>query len=388
MPSRSPIWIFAVATAALATADCDREQPAGDDDDSAVDVTLAIDAVEIEVNPANVLSAFVRWQTEVPATSRVDYGEGGVARFTVEDGTLVTDHELFVFGLHPKSAVTLWIRSTAADGTEGVEEVQHTSPALPFDEASFQVTVYEGDAIQPGWTLINQMVGAIVAPTIAMMIDEQGKPVWYHQLEGEPTFGDVQVTLIDGQYVLVGGCVPPSTHPVMVDLRGQLVWEGPQQAAQAYGSGAMHHTLQRLDNGDFLTMTYDLRDGVMIDVIEQFDADLEPVWSWDAGEHVPEATEMHLHGNSVTVDLSRDVAYFHAHQLGLLYQIDRGDGGVNWTFGDGGDFTCSVIPPIPGPSTPTPPSSWTTATSWSTTTATARPGASPAPPSTSWTKTP
>jgi len=344
-----PFGTGLIALALLALAGCPEDPPASDDDDSAGEAALLLDDLEIEINPTNVLSAYVRWHTDVPATSRIEFGEGGVPRFFVEDEAPVTDHELFVFGLHPKSATTLWITSTTADGTSGELQTVHTTPALPFDEASFQVTVYEGDAIQPGWTLINQMVGAIIAPTIAMMIDEQGKPVWYHRLDGEPTFGDVQATLVDGHHVLIGGCVPPSTRPVMVDLTGEPVWEGPLQADQAYGPGAMHHTLQRLANGDFLTMTYDLRDGVMIDIIEQFGEGLDTVWRWDAGDHLPEAAETHLHGNTALVDLERDVAYFHAHQLGLLYQIDRASGEVLWTFGDGGDFTMLGEPTFPWP---------------------------------------
>jgi len=325
--------------------------PVGDDDDSA-EPAAPFSLVDLELidHPDNVLSTFVRWTTDVPASSRVEFGEGGEYRFFVEEPELVVEHELFVFGLHPKSAYQLRAISRDAAGAEVASGAQQLlTAALPFDPAAFHVVTHDPERIQPGWTLLNAMVGQIVAPTIAMMIDDQGKPVWYHELEGAPTFGDVEVTLVDGEHVLIGGCVPPSTHPVLVDLRGEVVWQGPQQAAQAYGQGAMHHTFQRLPSGDFVTLTYDLQDGVMIDVIEQFDADLQPRWSWHAGDHLSEATEMHLHGNMVSVDEDLDVAYFHAHQLGQLFQIDRGDGSVRWTFGEGGDFTVLSDPQHPWP---------------------------------------
>lgn len=303
--------------------------------------TASLEIVQLTVgdNPRNVLSCYVRWHTPVPARSRVEFGEGDELAFVVGDDEWRVEHEVFVFGMHPRSTYTLQAVSEAEDGREVRSErwTYHT-PELPFTSATFEVTHHDPQRVQPGWTLANLAVSDFLNPTVAAMIDLDGQVVWYHQLEPIPTFSAIEVTMLAGQRVLIGGGIAPGLRPVEVDLEGIVLWEGRAQADDYLADGWMNHTFQRLPSGNDLTLTWKAAGANLLDTIEEMDPDGKTVWSWDAVDHIPDASEEHIHGNMALIDDAAGVAYFHAYMTNSLYQIDRASGDILWILGQDGDF--------------------------------------------------
>ncbi len=301
---------------------------------------LEIVEVTVEDNPANVLSCTVRWTTSVPAVSRVEYGPDGALELVARGaGEASTEHEVFVLGLWERASFTLQPVSVDDDGVEARGELLVVdTPDLPFVSADLEVTRRDPERMQPGWTLTNLAVGDVLHPTVAVMIDPEGRIRWYYALEPIPTLGAIEVTLIEDDVVLIGGSVAPGLHPVEVDLRGRVRWQGPAQADEYLGDGWMNHTMQKLPSGHYLTMRWYQPGAVVEDEIEEFDAAGEPVWTWRAADHIANASEEHIHGNMALVDDERGVAYYHSYINNALYQIDRDSGEISWTLGEGGDF--------------------------------------------------
>jgi len=303
--------------------------------------------VEVEDNPNSELSCFVRWATDEPATSRVEFGLDGEMQFAVSGDEPVTDHELLVIGMRPSNEYTLQAISIAEDGAElRADTLAYETGAPPFDELITEVTALDPDRMQPGWTLVNVNVKAVNHPVIAAMFDADGEPVWYFQQSAEDGRADVEVSLVDGDRVLIGAGVAPDAPAVEVDLAGEVVWEGPRQpsGSQLVEIGAMHHQFHKQPDGTYLTLLYDGKDDDLFDVIEQIDADLQTVWSW-SGEQLQ--TDTYPWGNAALVE--GDAAYYNARMTSSLTKLDRTSGEILWTFGEGGDFDADAAAEHPWP---------------------------------------
>ncbi len=290
-----------------------------------------IDDVEVVNNPANLLSRTVRWTTAEPTTSRIEFGEGDTLTFFVQDEDEVTDHELLVFGLHPESSYTL--RIVAGDDHT---DTSCDTEALPFSPVEAEVRVLDDALAEPGWTLCNHVVDESLTEVIAVMIDLDGRPVWYHTLGPVEGGGDVEVSLVDGDKVLIGGSLPPGRGPLLVDLAGEVLWEGPPQPDGLYTAGAMHHAFRRLDSGNYLGLYYDFVDGTVVDVIQEITPDGDVAWSWHAAEGLGDQGADYLHGNAA-VEIDGIIAY-NSRAASQLYAIDHTTDEWLWTFGEDGDY--------------------------------------------------
>jgi hypothetical protein len=301
--------------------------------------------VEIVDNPNSTLSCFVRWTTDGAAAARVEFGLDGELQWFVDGAPedVGSEHEVLVLGMKPQSNYTLQAVSIAADGEENRSELlTYETGAVPFDTLITEVTSYDPARVEPGWTLTNVAVRAVNYPVTAVMFDMDGDPVWYWRQSEDDGRNDVEVSLVGGEgseapTVLVGAGVTPGMPAVEVDLAGDVVWEGPEQSGspQLVEVGAMHHSFTRLASGDYLALYYDGKDADLWDVIEQFDADLNPTWTWSA-ESI--STETYPWGNAVMADLDEDVAYYNGRMTSTLSKIDRADGSILWQLGEGGDF--------------------------------------------------
>ena len=245
------------------------------------------------------------------------------------------------------SAYTLQAISVLDDGTELRADAQtYETGATPFDELRTEVTALDRDRRQPGWTLINVNIKAVNHPVIAAMFDAEGHPVWYYRQGDDDGRADVEVSLVDGDRVLIGAGVAPGAPAVEVALTGDVVWEGPLQppGSQLVEIGAMHHQFSKQPDGTYLVLLYDGKDDDLVDVIEQLDVDLQTLWSW-SGEQLQTGT--YPWGNAALLD--EDAAYYNARMTSSLTKLDRADGSVLWTFGEDGDFAADPIAAHPWP---------------------------------------
>jgi len=307
------------------------------DDDGDVDFTM--DNVRVEAHEDNVLSCWVRWTTSQPATSRVEFGEAGVPEYAVGDEELVTEHEVFVFGMFAETEYTMAASSMSEEG-EVLESSGHTftTGVPPFHAVVFEVSQYDPQRVEPGWTLTNLGHDEMLCPPTAVILDMEGRPVWYHRLSEAVAFAGLEVSLLDNGHVLLGGELPPGVSPVEMELSGRIVWEGRPQPEEFFAQDATHHTMQKLASGNYLTLTYDNGATVVGDAIEEWDLESEAVWRWAARDHIEEAVEEHIHINMVEPDEDGGVLYANSYVLNALYKIDKGSGEILWTLGEEGDF--------------------------------------------------
>jgi len=263
---------------------------------------LALTNLMIEENPNLSLSCFVSWTTAEPASSEVEFGEGGY-QFRIRDASLVTEHRVLVIGMHAATAYQLKAVSATALAT-GSAEGMFTTGALPVDIPTPTLTASDPAASESGWTLTNVQEGSKTKPSMIVMYDEAGLPVWYfiHGPSAD-TRGDVPATLNAG-LVLIGATAGES--PREVDLSGAVVWEGPPQST----AQGMSHYVGKTSTGNYL-LNRELdrvvqSGGSSLDDqrLEEVTPGLDLVWSWNFFDHlsVSGSREDLCHGNSMHFD--------------------------------------------------------------------------------------
>ncbi len=335
-------WVTAaLALTAALVVGCPED---GDDDDSSTGPAFAITDVQIDDHPNSVLSCIVRWTTDVPATTRVEWGSGNDPRYFLEDTELVTDHEIVIIGMRPETEHPLHLVSVDTDGNE-VRDSSHgyTTAELPFPSVHTDVPTVDAALMEPGWTLANLVVAYSITRTVAVMYDAHGHIVWYYDMGEEAGTADVEITLTDDDTVVIGGAIPPETTPLEVDLYGNVLWEGPLQPAGIAQVGSQHHAFKKLSNGNYVTIFHDHEEGNawVHDRVDEFTPDLDTVWSWSALD-IPDHGEDYLQGNMIEIDEAEDVLYYNSRWDSMLYKVDRATGDVLWQFGEDGDFTMTT----------------------------------------------
>jgi hypothetical protein len=320
------------------------ELPAGD-------APPVISDLMVEQNPNNTISCIVSWTTDVPATSEVQFGIGDV-QFHITSPDATTDHRVLVIGMYEQSDYV--IRAVSSNSAGSVDEdTAFTTGALPSEVPAAMLTVDEKDLSWSGWTMTNIMVGTgsgfgSSSPAVIVMYDEAGKAVWYY-INGTSADGrgDISAQMTEDGNVLVGPA--PGESPRVVDLAGNVVWEGPQQGS---GMAAMTHHAGQISNGDIVVLRDVGTGNITGTQAEEYDADGNMVWSWSLLDHTAPpagASGDWCHGNSTTTDLDNDVVYVNCRFLGL-YKIKRSSGDILWHMGGTlttdvpGDFTY----PVPG----------------------------------------
>jgi len=299
-----------------------------------------ITELRVEHNPNSVLSCFVSWITDLPTSSEVQFGVDGY-QFRVHDDAELTEHRVLVIGMHAETEYSIRALSRTRDGYRA-EETSFTTPALPTAVPGVQLTMHDETLAQPGWTLTNVMAGdpalGTDTPAVIVMYDQTGLPVWYYINGTTPEVrGDISADLLDDGNVLVGAT--KEEPPREIDLAGNVVWEGPPQSTVSTGSPVSHHA-SKLSNGNYILLRDHPVDSVLGVLIDEVDAANEVVWFWDLFDHAdpgPDPPWDWCHGNSVSVDLERDVFYLSCRWLGLFKVSRSGDQDIIWRMGPNGD---------------------------------------------------
>nr|PZN27753.1 MAG: hypothetical protein DIU78_04345 [Pseudomonadota bacterium] len=292
-------------------------------------VVGTISDIEVEANPRNVLSAFVRWTTAEPSSSVVRFGTDELT-WEIEGPDNVTEHEVLVIGMRAQTTYQLRVLSTGASGTvEGT--TTFTTGALPAQIPVGTVSVYDPAKTQPGWTLMNVQKGDGTnrafsgAPPAAVIYDEEGHPVWYfiHGTTNERG-GAISVDPTD-RGVLMGpslspGAGSPPVPRIEVDWAGNTLWTCDDPLCGV--PDQLSHHAGKLSNGNYVVMRDATSAGGRV---SQIFIELSPdgqvvhtIGVEDAMTPPPGAAGDWAHGNSITIDLEKDVAYLSFRWLGLI----------------------------------------------------------------------
>ena len=329
--------------------------PSGAPDAGTNGAGLAIRELLVEPNPANVLSCFVRWSTDLPATSVVEFGAAGKLAFRVRTRGRTTRHRVLVIGMHQQTTYTLRAVSSTSDGLTGAHSVSYTTGALPAYLPVGRITVHDRRRAWEGWTLMTvngaKREGLIIyqdedfVPT-AVIYDMQGRPVWYNA-HGLGRIGDTR--LVDGDRVLaqsMGDVSGQKPIAVELDLSGRTVWSGPLQPPLSV-TGSFHHHFAKLPNGNYLGVR-SLQIGFVVgDVVVELDRNHKEVWTWNVFAHLRPDTRKDdgsnflyswTHINALVPDLENDTLYLNARNINTIFKVRRSTGQILWAFGRDGEF--------------------------------------------------
>ena len=307
--------------------------------------TTDISDLTLETNPICDLSCVVRWSTTTPTESWVEVGTEGSLTHRIGDPEHITDHEVIVVGLSPDTTYDLVVVS----GASRSEPLTFTAGEAPPGWMSGTVDIHDPAKSGAGWNLANVLTGtATDEPLVLVLLDMEGHPIWYYEGEMGSGRGDIHVSMVEDRYVLVGGGFSAGVRPFMMDLKGEIIWEGPEQPSgdgpvpNLLIEGTMHHGFYLLDDGTFVTIENTIQDDIIGDRIRHFNADLETIWLWDAFDHLenphPAALGQWLHTNSVVLEPDRGTAVLSCMALGTIFEVNYPDGDVRWALGEGGDF--------------------------------------------------
>ncbi len=296
---------------------------------------LAITGVVAAGNPANVLSYYVVWRTDLPASTGLDVDCGDYTA-SVDGPGLRTDHEVFVMGLYPEAECVFTLRSVSADGRIGEAEAAVTVQPRPEILPPLEVTVDGGDAVQPGWTLFNLTNKYDGIPPIAAVVDAQGRYRWYHVRAASATGSGTPVLGVPGGILIGGSNDGGVIWPALIDWEGRVVWEEPLD---------MHHEILPWAGGEELlylgsteTCPAEIPDS---STIVRYDPETQEVlWEWAFCEHFTpdEIVKDWDHTNAVTRFPDEDAWLISAKKQNGLFKVDPGTGEVVWRLGKGGDF--------------------------------------------------
>ncbi len=239
---------------------------------------MSIDSIRSVANPDSVLSFELRFTTTAPVIATL-HVEGPGASFTAKpEARPAREHSLPVVGLRERSTYQAWVTVPSNGRTVASKKVTITTGALPADLPPI-TTTSNPKLMAPGVTLFT--VTLLAAPTAvpgtpapmlgtAIAVDSSGNVVWYHR---------TPLPLSDARMM-------PNGHILYeyndmggqeIDILGHLVreWAGRLErgalAQDQYGrtvagpdaipvdTDSIHHELSVLPNGNFLTISTELR---------------------------------------------------------------------------------------------------------------------------------
>jgi hypothetical protein len=236
---------------------------------------------------------------------------------------------------------------------------------LPHDFPAITVAHPSPSGPSPGWYVLGDNFVPSGRASFAMILDTNGTPVWYRRSTPGPASNVTPLghdTVAFMQNLQFGGfTTDPNGHYDVYDLDSNTTSE-----VRAVGVPADQHELSTTRNGNFLLLSYALKDGVDLTglsgnptpgpnstiadcVVQEVDPGGNLVWQWTGSDHIDPVTETTMspvptstvngktvydvfHCNSIDADASGNVLVSARH-TNAIYDIRRSDGTVVWKMG-------------------------------------------------------
>ena len=230
--------------------------------------------------------------------------------------------------------------------------VQYWMRCLPHDFPQLSVT--KPGTPPPGWYLTGAVVPAGGSGTYAMVLDNNGTPVWYRQPASPDVF---DVTL------LTGGTIAWASYGAgTADAAFEAFDLGTTATSwlKAPVSPMDFHELEEMANGDLMMLSSPLKSNVdltalglssgatIIDcVVQEVDPTGQLVWQWRASDHISVSESTHpmstkvngqavydtFHCNSIDTDFTSGNVLLSSRHTDSVYLIDKTSGKIIWKMG-------------------------------------------------------
>ncbi len=299
---------------------------------------LVLSGLEVAPIEESPLAAWVRWETNEPTDSHVQFRTTGTPLFEVGHEGQTTHHEVLVYGMRAGFPYDLTAISKTLDGDQVTSTpTVFTAGPLPPHVPRPEVQVHDPDLARAGHTLFDNYRYAVEAPNTAVIIDMEGFPVWVYTFDaGRDDIGAMDVRLTPSGTVLMGPSVPSGDRPREVDFAGRTLWEGREQPGFSTDD-FMHHHMEVLPDDTLLTLVKKFVDGTRGDRIVIYDRDGSEVWSWDLFDNLtPVWVEEWTHCNSVTA--WGDDLYLSNRVASEVIKLSRSTGEIAYRLGPEGDI--------------------------------------------------
>ncbi|HML94792.1 MAG TPA: aryl-sulfate sulfotransferase [Thermodesulfobacteriota bacterium] len=340
-----------------------------------------------EIKPANErapLSRVLEVNTPVETRIAIDISDGTNTSHVEFEG-LAAHHSLPVLGLRPGRTNTVLVSAVDEAGeTVFQKSLEAVTGQLPENFPRLEVTSDPG-LMEPGVTLFES--GGFL-----IMLDETGEVVWYYRIpEGSSSLDRDVRRMPNGNLLLL----LPIHDIIEIDMLGNTVrsWYTAQTSGGSPGgipvdAAAFHHEVFAMENGNFLTLSGELREypdypssttnpaapletaNVVGDVIVEFAPDgtvvneyhlldiIDPYrinyssllghWDWFFHDYfgVEGPTRDWAHANAVIHDTRDDSLIISMRHQDAVIKIDRQTGGLIWILGTHSNWDPDVFGPF------------------------------------------
>jgi len=318
----------------------DTGTPADTDTDTSVtDGGVAPQGVQAELAEDVQTVVRVWWSTEEASSGYVRYWEDGSDRVYETNLTAEgVDHEVLLIGM-PSEAVVRFEAVAVTDAERASSTFSITTGYLPSQLPSLYPT-----GATDSWDdfIVMPIEGTINATVI---IDDQGRYVWYDVLEGE---GNLMRAFLsaDRQWMVYCFAGPQSDLSQGRIVRVSLDGATTEETAAPY----IDHDMVGLPDGSVAAIVvtpYSGSDpalsGSQADQIVEFHPDGSTTVIWDAWEAFPDAAEPSgnwTHGNGLDYDPDTDTYTISLKTMTTIAHIDRATGENLWVLGGSyGEFS-------------------------------------------------
>jgi len=282
-------------------------------------------------NPANALSWFVEWETDLPVATHlsVDCGPDYQQVFQSEDRFM--EHRVFVMGLLEGTDCDLEIQAEAGGmlSTEALS-IEDVGP-VPDDFPELDLTFLAEAAVFPGWTAWSLSDANAGGALRLFLVDAQGRYRWYHLGDDSVMAGaGAELQAIDGGLLLAAG-----GPEQFLGWDGNPLWEAPFSA---------HHDMRfsPFNDDHLLYLGISSKNCPTSEhTLEEFDmVSQETIWTWRICEHYTPADPYDgwAHVNTIEPFPGERAVLLSVRNQDVMMRVDRDTGAVDWVLGWGGDF--------------------------------------------------
>ena len=318
-------------TAELSSADSSPDSDVLPSDPSIDGPPIAVDRLYVAENPANVLSFFVEWETDVetPTLLVVECDDGFVRDYASDEPT--DSHSVFVMGL-----VEGWSCDFTAvarvDGREGrsVYTLDQVGP-IPEEVPDLTATVLDETRVQPGWTIWTLAQADTTGKLVVALFDHDGNYRWYSlPSETSRAGASSDARVIDGG-VLVGGW-SPFPRAMLVNWEGEIAFEA---------TFRNHHDIREspftANHFLFLGWSSENCEGGHIETtVHEYNRDTdEVVWTWRICDHYipPTVRADWSHVNTVAGVPGERAFLLSSRNQNAIIKVNRDTGEIEWILG-------------------------------------------------------
>jgi arylsulfate sulfotransferase len=284
------------------------------------------------------------------------------------------DSSVLVAGMRAFTTYHMRARMQLADGTEQLDsDHTFTTGGLPPSRVpKVRVTRPAGMVPNPGIELIDVVSFLHIPntdPVDVAAFDLNGNLIWFYDLQdGQYLDCTFPIKLLpSGNFLMV--VLGPTNEVREINLAGETVSEfnfsdvnvSLSQAGSSISIASLHHDILPLPNGHVILLANAFKTytnlpnlpgdtSVLGDVLIDLDEHRNPVWMWSTFDHLdvnrqPLGFPDWTHSNAVIYSPDDGNLILSMRNQDWVIKIDyrdgRGDGGILWRMGPGGDF---VIP--------------------------------------------